>query len=94
MNKQDIDANIILEAVKLTNEGVTISDAQLPDYPLIYVNKGFEKMTGYLILPRKNGHLTKRPFLFQTPRGFHNQSSSEVVFDCSIFQCIQTPHFL
>lgn len=28
-------------------EGITISDATLPDNPLIYVNKGFIKMTGY-----------------------------------------------
>jgi len=28
-------------------EGITISDARLPDNPLIYVNKGYLKMTGY-----------------------------------------------
>lgn len=28
-------------------EGITISDATLPDNPIIYVNRGFEKMTGY-----------------------------------------------
>ena len=28
-------------------EGVTISDPSLPDNPLIYVNEGFERLTGY-----------------------------------------------
>jgi PAS domain S-box-containing protein len=28
-------------------EGITISDISLPDNPLIYVNSGFEQMTGY-----------------------------------------------
>ncbi len=28
-------------------EGVTIADARLPDRPLIYVNEGFERVTGY-----------------------------------------------
>ena len=28
-------------------EGITISDPSLPDNPLIYVNSGFEQMTGY-----------------------------------------------
>jgi phosphoserine phosphatase RsbU/P len=28
-------------------EGIVISDARLPDMPLIYVNSGFERLTGY-----------------------------------------------
>jgi phosphoserine phosphatase RsbU/P len=28
-------------------DGITISDARLPDNPLIYVNSGFERLTGY-----------------------------------------------
>ncbi|OUS05867.1 hypothetical protein A9Q81_03740 [Gammaproteobacteria bacterium 42_54_T18] len=34
-------------AVKATNSGVTITDARLQDYPIIYSNPAFEKMTGY-----------------------------------------------
>lgn len=34
-------------AVKATNSGVTICDARLDDYPIIYCNPAFEKMTGY-----------------------------------------------
>jgi PAS domain S-box-containing protein len=41
--------DIHLRNVAIANVGcgVTIADARLPDMPLIYVNKGFEDMTGY-----------------------------------------------
>ena len=34
-------------ALASSAEGITIADATKPDCPLIYVNKGFEKITGY-----------------------------------------------
>jgi PAS domain S-box-containing protein len=34
-------------ALATSSEGITIADATKPDYPLIYVNEGFEKLTGY-----------------------------------------------
>jgi len=34
-------------ALDVAAEGVTIADARRPDLPLIYVNQGFERMTGY-----------------------------------------------
>lgn len=34
-------------ALDVAAEGVTIADACLPDRPLIYVNEGFERVTGY-----------------------------------------------
>lgn len=34
-------------ALASASEGITISDPSLPDNPLIYVNSGFEAMTGY-----------------------------------------------
>lgn len=34
-------------ALSSASEGITISDPSLPDNPLIYVNSGFETMTGY-----------------------------------------------
>lgn len=38
----------LLEAsVSASLDGITISDARAPDYPLIYVSPGFERMTGY-----------------------------------------------
>jgi PAS domain S-box-containing protein len=39
--------NVMLIAIDDANEGITISDARLPDNPLIFVNKGFCSMTGY-----------------------------------------------
>lgn len=34
-------------AIASTSEGITISDPQQPENPLIYVNSGFERLTGY-----------------------------------------------
>lgn len=34
-------------ALAVAAEGITIADACLPDRPLIYVNEGFERLTGY-----------------------------------------------
>lgn len=34
-------------AMTTTSEGITISDARQPDFPIIYVNSGFERLTGY-----------------------------------------------
>lgn len=34
-------------ALAASAEGITIADASLPDNPLIYVNAGFERLTGY-----------------------------------------------
>jgi PAS domain S-box-containing protein len=36
-------------ALSAAAEGITISDARLPDNPLIYANSGFEQLTGYSI---------------------------------------------
>jgi PAS domain S-box-containing protein len=34
-------------ALDVAAEGITIADAHLPDMPLIYINEGFERLTGY-----------------------------------------------
>jgi sigma-B regulation protein RsbU (phosphoserine phosphatase) len=34
-------------ALAAAAEGITIADARLPDNPLIYINAGFERLTGY-----------------------------------------------
>lgn len=34
-------------ALNVAAEGITIVDMRLPDQPLIYVNEGFERLTGY-----------------------------------------------
>jgi len=43
----DILSELKDRALAATSEGITISDPSLPDNPLIYVNSGFEAMTGY-----------------------------------------------
>ena len=42
-----ISLDLLAQAVDQSLDGITISDALSPDMPLIYVNAGFEKMTGY-----------------------------------------------
>lgn len=43
----EISASLLARAVDQSVDGITIADARQPDMPLIYVNAGFEKMTGY-----------------------------------------------
>jgi diguanylate cyclase (GGDEF)-like protein/PAS domain S-box-containing protein len=43
----EISLRILAQAVDQSLDGITIADAQKPDLPLVYVNGGFEKMTGY-----------------------------------------------
>ncbi len=42
-----INPSLLLQAVMHSSDGITISDANQPDNPLIFVNKAFEEMTGY-----------------------------------------------
>ena len=39
---------LIERAIDTAAEGITISDALSPDNPIIYANKGFERLTGYI----------------------------------------------
>jgi PAS domain S-box-containing protein len=39
--------DLLERAIDATVEGITISDARLPDNPVIYSNEGFERLTGY-----------------------------------------------
>jgi PAS domain S-box-containing protein len=36
-------------ALAATEEGITIADARQPDFPIIYANPGFERLTGYSV---------------------------------------------
>ncbi|RYY92399.1 MAG: PAS domain-containing protein [Chitinophagaceae bacterium] len=38
---------VLLKAMDSAREGITIADATRPGLPLIYINEGFERMTGY-----------------------------------------------
>ena len=42
-----VPPNLKDRALAVAAEGITISDALLPDQPIIYVNEGFERLTGY-----------------------------------------------
>jgi len=48
-NKVNFNVSLKLKdrALASASEGITISDPSRPDNPLIYVNKGFENLTGY-----------------------------------------------
>jgi diguanylate cyclase (GGDEF)-like protein/PAS domain S-box-containing protein len=41
------ELRLLYRAVGASSNGITITDPNLPDYPLIYVNRSFELMTGY-----------------------------------------------
>jgi diguanylate cyclase (GGDEF)-like protein/PAS domain S-box-containing protein len=43
----EIYQDLLVKAVSEAREGITIADAQQQDFPLIYVNEGFERLTGY-----------------------------------------------
>ena len=43
----EVPSNLKDRALGAAAEGITISDALLPDQPIIYVNEGFERLTGY-----------------------------------------------
>ncbi len=42
-----LSSDLLALAVDQSLDGITIADARQPDMPLVYVNAGFEKMTGY-----------------------------------------------
>lgn len=46
-------------AIEASSNGIVISDVRLLDAPIIYINKAFEKITGYRIT-----EIVGRPFLF------------------------------
>ncbi|MDD5384818.1 MAG: diguanylate cyclase [Gallionella sp.] len=43
----NISRELLAQAVEQSHDGVTIADAKKQGFPLIYVNRGFEKLTGY-----------------------------------------------
>ncbi len=51
LDKQEAQAQLVLKdrALAACAEGITIADARLPDQPLIYINAGFERLTGYSV---------------------------------------------
>ena len=39
--------DLLIKATNTANEGITISSMDQPDRPLVFVNNGFERLTGY-----------------------------------------------
>jgi PAS domain S-box-containing protein len=44
---EKLDPELLERALASSAEGITISDARLPDNPIVYANEGFERLTGY-----------------------------------------------
>ncbi|MDJ0597734.1 MAG: diguanylate cyclase [Crocosphaera sp.] len=42
-----LESHLLYEAIAVTNNSIIITDATASDYPIVYVNPGFEAMTGY-----------------------------------------------
>jgi diguanylate cyclase (GGDEF)-like protein/PAS domain S-box-containing protein len=42
-----VSRELLAQAVDQSHDGITIADARLPELPMIYVNAGFERLTGY-----------------------------------------------
>ena len=45
--KQDEQIHILTKAIESATDGIFIIDAKKPDFPIIYTNQSFHKMTGY-----------------------------------------------
>ena len=43
----NISLNLLAQAIDQSHDGVTIADAKKQGFPLIYANRGFERLTGY-----------------------------------------------
>ena len=43
----EIFQELLVKVVSGAREGITIADARQKDFPLVYVNEGFERLTGY-----------------------------------------------
>lgn len=46
-HRYESDLRLLRRAVESTENGVVISDARLPELPVVYVNAAFERITGY-----------------------------------------------
>lgn len=44
----NISQDLLVKALNESRDGIIIIDARQQDFPLVYVNEGFEKLTGYM----------------------------------------------
>ena len=47
MSNKSIYTRVILKAQKLISEGIVILDADKKNFPILFINKGFKKITGF-----------------------------------------------
>lgn len=45
--ERETGSSLLERAIAASSNGMIVTDATLPDYPIIWVNAGFERMTGY-----------------------------------------------
>ncbi|HTN93572.1 MAG TPA: diguanylate cyclase [Gallionella sp.] len=45
--KTNISRQLLIKAINTTHEGIVVIDAQQGGFPQLYVNEGYERMTGY-----------------------------------------------
>jgi PAS domain S-box-containing protein len=59
----EIRLRLLERAIGASSNGIIITDATLPDNPMIYVNPGFERITGYTVdeVIGKNGRFLEGP---------------------------------
>ncbi|MGK7919426.1 MAG: PAS domain S-box protein [Trichodesmium sp.] len=65
--KQEIRLKLLEKAIFSSSNGIIITDATQPDNPIIYVNPGFEKITGY----------QAKEAIGQNPRFLQNEDSKQ-----------------
>lgn len=61
-------------AIEASSNGIVISDVRLLDSPIIYINKAFEKITGYPIT-----EIVGRPFLFLLDNEENRETKTELL---------------
>lgn len=84
-NYNKLDQSLLIKAIDHTGVGVTISNPNLDDNPLIFINKGFERITGYTIeeVIGKNcrflqGDQKNQPKMEELRRAIKEQKSCEI----------------
>ncbi len=81
----EIRLRLLERAISASSNGIIITDARLSDNPMIYVNPGFERMTGYTAdeVLGKNGRFLEGPEANQ-PALEHLRSAIKVGSDCVV----------
>ncbi|WP_146135830.1 PAS domain-containing hybrid sensor histidine kinase/response regulator [Phormidesmis priestleyi] len=81
----EIRLRLLERAISASSNGIIITDARQPDNPMIYVNPGFERMTGYRAgeVLGKNGRFLEGPEANQ-PALEHLRNSIKAGSDCIV----------